>query len=545
MSKLSIPFNLSMLVLDDAKLQGVKPVRSLDIFDGATKNFHEDGFFSQSIFGRIGDERRNARFSYIDIKVNIFHPLVFNTLTQLKQLYNDILLGRAFAKWDAEIKDFVKADQLTGKTGFHFFEQHWRDIVFEQRDSDIRDINIKLITMFKDKAMTSKIVVMPAGLRDFEIQADGRQSEDEFNNFYHKLLAVSNSIVPGMVKNNLEQLNGSRVTLQLEFNKLYDRFESMIEGKRKLLMGSWATRAVWNGTRNVITTTNIKTNELNSPGGVDFNHTVVGLYQYLKATLPVSKYQLKNGFLSKVFIGPNAPVFLTDKKTLKKVTVNLKPKYYDQWMSEEGLDKVINLYGEESLRHNEIEIEGYYIGLMYRGEGTFKMFQDIDELPAHLSKDDVRPITFTELLYLSVYEKSDTYPAFVTRYPVTGYGSIYPSYCFLRPTVTVEERAPLDDNWEIDTNAKKSYNFPTKSAFVNSMSPNPARLGRLGADFDGDMCSLVVVYSIEAMVEIKKLINSRNYYVGTDGRISFSNATDTVNYLLKNMTGNPRVPETT
>ena len=56
------------------------------------------------------------------------------------------------------------------------------------------------------------------------------------------------------------------------------------------------------------------------------------------------------------------------------------------------------------------------------------------------------------------------------------------------------------------------------------------------------MCSLVVVYSQEAQNEIKDLINSRNYYVGTDGRISFSNATDTVNYLLKNMTGNPRVP---
>ena len=63
----------------------------------------------------------------------------------------------------------------------------------------------------------------------------------------------------------------------------------------------------------------------------------------------------------------------------------------------------------------------------------------------------------------------------------------------------------------------------------------------LNNKFDGDKMALVVCYSQESRQEIKKLLNSRNYYVGTDGRISFSIETDTVRYLMKTMTGHPVV----
>lgn len=36
-------------------------------------------------------------------------------------------------------------------------------------------------------------------------------------------------------------------------------------------------------------------------------------------------------------------------------------------------------------------------------------------------------------------------------------------------------------------------------------------------------------------------MQDRNYYVDTSGKISFSMSTDTVNYLLKTMTGDPKV----
>ena len=91
---LDIPFNISILELTPEKLKGIKPVRALDIFDESRKNFHEDGLYSSSIFGRSGDEIRDYRFSYIDIKVEIFHPILFKSLIQLKSLYGDIMAGK-------------------------------------------------------------------------------------------------------------------------------------------------------------------------------------------------------------------------------------------------------------------------------------------------------------------------------------------------------------------------------------------------------------------------------------------------------------------
>lgn len=54
--------------------------------------------------------------------------------------------------------------------------------------------------------------------------------------------------------------------------------------------------------------------------------------------------------------------------------------------------------------------------------------------------------------------------------------------------------------------------------------------------FDGDTCSANVVYTQEAIDEVKSLLNSRNYYVNTSGKIAFSMATDTVNYLMAGLT---------
>lgn len=536
MSDLSVPFNISLLELTADKLYGLKPVTSLDTLDGMSRNLHENGLFSISIFGRIGDERRNRRFSFIDIKATIFHPTIFRALVQLKSFYAEILQGKSYAVWDDEIKDFVKSNQLDGETGFHFFTQHWKDIVFEERNSDIRHANIELIKKYKEVALTDKVIVMPAGLRDIEIEEDNRMSENEINALYRKILSISNTITPSAVKDSIEMLDGARFSMQNTFNQIYDMIENLIKGKKKLMLGRWASRKIFNGTRNVITSMDIRSEKINSPDTIGFNDAMVGLYQYIKAVLPISIYNLKNGFMTNVFPGPNTPAFLVNKKTLKKEMVKLSPDYFDSWMSDEGIEKIITLFGEESLRHQELEIEGRYVGLVYKGPGVFKFFQDIDELPEGYDKKYVSPITFCELIYASVYHDSHKYPGFVTRYPVTGFGSIYVCNIFLKPTLQTESRAPLGDDWQVDQFKPIAHQFPTKTDFVNSLSPHPSKLARLSADFDGDTASLNIVYSDESIKEALDYMNSKRYYVGSDGRINFSSETDTIKYILHNLT---------
>lgn len=490
MSQLAIPFNLTLLHLTPEKLKGIKPVRSLDSLDGGTKSLNEDGLFSISIFGQPGDEQRKRRFSYIDTKLPILHPLIFRSLGQLKRLYIEIMAGRSFAIWNEEIKDFEKSTPMQGRTGYYFFIEHWQDIVFEQRPSVQREQNIALIKKYKDVAFTDKIVVLPAGLRDIEIRPDGMISEDEINTLYRKILSLTNSIPAHAAKNSLESLNTTRYALQLTFNLVYELLERMVEGKKKLYMGKWASRRVFNGTRNVISAMDTSSEKLGDASNVGFNDTIVGLYQYMKAALPVVRYHIRNGFLTQVFLSHSAPASLINKDTLKREFVKLRSEYYDSWMTDEGIEEIITRFGEESLRDKPLEIEGRYMGLIYKGpDNTFKIIQDIDEVPEGRDKKDVKPLTFCELMYISVYKDSHEYPALVTRYPVTGYGSIYPTYVKLKPTVRTEKRVPLDENWEVVPQDIADQYPIIGQDYVNSLVVGSAHLALLGADHFLDPCA--------------------------------------------------------
>lgn len=536
---LDIPFNISILELTPEKLKGIKPVRALDITDESKRNYHEDGLYSFSIFGRTGDEIRDYRFSYIDIKVEIFHPILFKSLVQLKSLYEDIMASREFAIWSDEKKDFEKSTALEGQTGFHFFMQHWKEIEHQKTNSDLREQYILLINKFKDKALTNKIVVLPAGLRDLEFSDSGRTEENEINPLYRKLISISNIINETSIKQNPEIINSARWSLQSTFNEIYELFTRIVKGKKKLVLGKWASRKVFNGTRNVITSMDTSLPFLGDPDSVTFNSTIVGLYQLMKAMLPVTKFHLKNGFLSKVFISKDIPVRLVNPKTLKSEDINVSSDFFDRWTSDDGLDKVIETFREESLRHKPAMVGNYYIGLMYKGpDGTFKIIQDIDEVPDDRDKSHVTPLTLCELFYCSIFHIANKYPGFVTRYPIASFGSIYPSYVYLKTTNKSEVRRELTEEWIIDTEKPAAKEFPLQSSsFMNSLIPHSSRIVNLNADFDGDTCSLTVVYSDTALREIKEFFNDKRAYLDTSGNIMHSTDIDTVAFVLHNLTG--------
>lgn len=544
MQKLPVPFNIALLHLSEEKIKNVRQVKALDIFDGATTNFHPDGLFSTEIFGRVGDERRSLLFGYINIKAQIFHPLVYMALTKLKRLYGEIMASRAWALWDNGKKDFIKAKPSEGaRTGFAFFLEHWRDIVFEESNSTIRNEYIKLIATNKDIALTKNIVVMPAGMRDIEIDELNRKSEDEINTLYRKFIALSNVIIESSLEQNPEVIDKPRFDMQMNFASLYDMIEAMIAGKKKLFLGKVASRRIFNGTRNVITAMNTAVPILGKKGSPGFNSTIIGLYQYLQATLPVSCAQVSQ-FLSKMFPDVNAPAILVDPKTLERREIFLHVRYYDKWATTEGIEKIISSFREEEIRKTPLLIDGYYLGLLYLGpDGTFKVFNDINELPKTRSRAHVRPLTLTDLLYISVYRHFSKYPLYVTRYPVTGIGSIYPSKTHLRVTSDFEERRHLDDSWIDEGEAAVAYEFPKlDSAFTNALTPHTAHIKRMGADFDGDTSSANCPYSDEAIEEADRFFKLRKAYIGTNGKLLYSAGVDTVELVLHSMTGNPVKP---
>lgn len=532
------PFNIRLLNLTPDKLNLLKPVTSLDIFDNTKVNFHEDGLYSVSIFGRVGDPSRRKRFSYIDLKLKVFHPVVFKAITTLKALYGDIISGIEYAVWDSSINDFVKSNETEGNTGFNFFLQHWEKIDYTTTKSITRQEKIDLIKKYGKQVMVDKVVVLPAGLRELEYDND-RVKEDEINDYYKRLLSLSNSITKQMVDTTPVLLDKTRLNMQLSFNALYDHLMTMLEGKKKFILGKWGSRRIFNSTRNVISPMTATITKLGAKTNPNLNVTQVGLYQLAKANSPLVKYNLKTGYLASVFPAPSSPVKLINKKTLQAELLHLPNAYYDTFMTDEGLDKFLNLYSDEAIRHKPIEIEGRWLGLIYKGsDGTVKLLGSIDELPATRAKEDVSPITYAELLYFATQPTVAKSRCFVTRYPITGMGSIYPSYIELKPCIRNETRVLLADDWNPSGDESDILtNFPIRGeAFLNAFSPNTAKLKLLGADFDGDTSSFTTVYVEDSVKDIDDYLNSKRAYINTSGGFLDPVGSDLLNMILTNLT---------
>ena len=180
------------------------------------------------------------------------------------------------------------------------------------------------------------------------------------------------------------------------------------------------------------------------------------------------------------------------------------------------------------------------MGLIYKGpDGTYRLLQDIAEVPLDRRREDVTPITFCELLYVSIYQHVNGLPAFVTRYPVTGIGSIYPSRAMIQPTIKTEVRRELDQNWQPMDDTHVAYKFPvTGSAFINSTIPHSSKLAGLGADFDGDTASLNITYSDESKKEVDAFLKSKRAYVGVDGKFISSVSVSPIELVFHNLTSN-------
>jgi len=541
MKNSQIPFNVSILNLTPEKLKLLRPVKSPDVHDGVTGNFNEDGLFSVLTFGRVGDEMRDTRFSYIDIHLNIFHPTIYRALAQLRGLYRDIMAGTAYAIFDDKEGDFILANELTGETGYAFFLKHWKKIKYRESKSPVRTERIKMIQKYQAIATTKNILVMPAGLRDYIVDSTGRGTQDEINDVYRRILGASKVIVSADGTETSPLYDNSRKALQQGFNDVYDHVLRMITGKKGFIQEKFGSRRVFNGTRNVISAMDTSTADLDEINSPDYTDTILGMFQVAKGALPLTIYLLRNGWLGQVFsVGDSSTsARLIDPKTLKSELVDLPPDVRDRWITVEGLEKVIESMRIVENRHKPVMLEDRYLGLVYRGpDMTFKIFGDISELPEGFDRKNVAPLTLIELIYLSGYKRWNTLKTIVTRYPVIGIGSTYPSTIYTKTTMKGEVRVELGDNWERMEDSI-ALEFPSYEplAYVDSQVIHPSRLAGLDADFDGDTASSTIVYTQESIDEIDKLLNSREAYLDPRGGFKASCNVQTVQLVLRNMTG--------
>lgn len=471
------PFNISILSPDKRSLQGYPEIKVLDIMDGATDNLHPEGLFSVEYFGRKGEDRRMNQFAYIDLKTEILHPVLYDAFSRLKELYKGIMDGTDYAVWDEKEKDFFRANEIEGKTGYSFFIEKMGEIDLKDTGSSERATRIKLVKENLDKALTRYLLVLPAGMRDIDEDQTGRVQSDEINKKYMRVLGISNLLYGHAVDASHDS---TRKTLQHTFNDIYQYLRDTLEGKRGELLGKYASRSLEDGTRNVITSKNTVRENLYADNNAGVNDTGIGLYQTLKGLRPIVRYRVRR-FMESRFTTQDGSVKAVNPDTLKSEYISLDPDEVDLWTTGEGIDKIVSRFKEDGVRHRSVMLGAHYAFLVYQDDKHFKVFDNIDDLPETFSRENVRPISMAELLYLSYFNGWNKYRAWITRYPVTGSGSVYPSRVYIHTTNKALRLQELGMDWEPTGEIALEYPLHGEG-FMNSLVPDSTHLDALGAD---------------------------------------------------------------
>lgn len=543
-----LPWNITLLNIEPRHLPALPPITAVEAVD-RNFNLHPDGLFSTTIFGRVGDDRRLTSYARIDLKVKLIHPLIWHHLMAMRAFYLEVVSGRAYATFDTELGDFVKADILTGQTGYNFFFSNWTKLKLSKTKSITRNDAIDAMMKYRGAGDTAdKIPVIPAGLRDIEINEDNTITKDELNDLYRKILAQSLSLSEIAVKTNPKAVDGTRYAMQLTWNAIFNYFVTNMGGKNHMIQGQYLARNLDDGTRNVITALSVKPTFYGDTGVPGFGNMTVGIYQAIRACQPNAIYAMKTSFIDRIFTGGSMPIPLINKSTKKTEFVHVDHNYQEKWRSMEGLVKIFMLYEREELRTMPVTIKDHYLCLTYRGwkdgKKVFKLVSNTQAIPdwAMMVGNDftLTPTTMIELFYATTYHALMDSPAWSTRYPVADVGSTYPSKLFIRTTENEERRYPLDDNWEIDETKPMAPSFPsinTESSIINAASPHSSNLKQTNADFDGDKMAVNALQTPEARAAMTKLLDDEwEAYITSDGSLIASCETDTAKYVLFNMT---------
>ena len=524
------------------------PVSSHQIFEASTTKLHPDGLFSEEIFGEIGSDLRLIKFGYIDLHTEVFHPQIYTNIVTMKGLYKDIMSSKVYAKYDDEVEDLIACtkDEIDAGTGYDFFIKNFHRIKFKQTNSLKRDIKIRIFEKYKDLLTIKKCLVLPAGLRDLEEEADGRMSSADINKLYNSLLSLSLAMPPDMGDHPI--FNSLRFNIQAKVYEIYQYIKNLVEGKRGFGQGKYMARRLAFGTRNVISSAIIEGESPDDPKYLKHNETLVPLFQAIKMYQPIVQYYLRLFFYRHVFDTNTNKVAGINPKSFHLEYFEVSDIEKNKYTTDEGLDLFIARYLDEDKREKPVAMydvnkSHFYLALVLDLGDTIYITRNAEEFcnnynelhpDAKVYPRDLRPLTLIELMYMTAYPSLKHSHMLNVRYPVTHIESIYPSKVHLattRPGRTVEFHS-IDD--------ESSMTLPEYPIFgaqhVDAMALHHSWLSNLTADHDGDMGNGTGIISKTANDEIEAYMNSPASMVNTRGEFIVSiNSRTLIPYVFYNM----------
>ena len=482
-------FNVDFLTIKPEQLKDMGEVTSLAIYESNSKVYDPKGLFSETIFGTRDTQLRMLKPGYIDLKMPIIHPFAYKILISLDPIFDKILSGKIKASFNTELGTFIEDPK--GSTGYEFFMQNIHKVQFTNSDSKSRSVSIEVVLKaLRPENLIRYFYVLPAGLRDIEEDSKGRPTQDEINNLYSRMIMAVNGIRNNTIReNNYANYDPYRYRVQLIALDVFEYIKNILEGKRGFIQSKWASRGLMDGTRNVLTALPNVVSDLKDPNKISFNDTTVGLYQFVKSIMPLAVHEVHKYFIIGVANPMSNNVKVIDSKTLKTTFKTANAKDKEAWTTAQGLNNIFNKLRQDVVKNDYAKLGEDYIALVEDKGKDIYVVKDTNNIPKEVNVNKLRPITYGELLYISVAKVSKQSKATVTRYPVINLGSIYPSGVYLKSTA-IGRRVKV----HLDTEVLDLPEYPKDGEkYFGSVSSSVYHLQKLDGDFDGD-CLLGLVH---------------------------------------------------
>lgn len=519
------------------EMNELKPI-SNPVFFSKNGTPTQDGLLSNEIFGITKDDRTQI-FSYINLAGEIFmHPLAYKTWCRLDGNVKLCAYEMETFSLDKETGKLIKDPE--GETGIKFLKKIINKIDFQKTNSMKRKVKIDFLQKYRDKLFTKNLIVIPAGYRDVNTDADGRIGVGEINKLYDVIIRDSNAL-----KESEEyglSLNGSlRGRIQDNLVAIYDwivfgRFNGVdaqasgLSRKLGLIRRAGMKKSFDWGSRLVICTQNLRVEDLDDVE-VDLDSMGLPLAALCANFFPYLLYNLRQWFDNQFTNIKYSKAIMMDKS--KKV-IDIELEDWRLTFSDERLKKEIDrfMHGASNRfvpieiplsKDSQKKLNGKKACIIFKGnkitsKEAIEKLQKGQTINYEAFPMETRPMTWCDVIYMALKEITKDKMTLITRFPVDSYWNQFPAK--IKVLSTIETEPIIINNTFYKEYPKirlEDINKDTSSKFIDVALPNNVRLDSIGGDFDGDTISSKPPFSIEASEELYETVNSKKHYISLDG----------------------------
>lgn len=457
------------------------------------KNFvpTDDGIMSDKIFG-ITEYDKRTQWGWIDLNGNYLHPLTYKAIKSVDRKLIGLVNGTHNFRFDSESGQFIPDDD--GDTGIDFFYKHYNKIQWKDSKSIMQQKKLSYLRRGRDKVFLNKWLVLPKFYRDVD-RSGSNTSYHEINKLYNAIIRLTRSEDDDIFAEVFKHNTKARVQ-----DKLNEITEMFVDGNLQLAKKKGALRKYVNGkyidygARLVITASKIE-GERPEDLPVPFGYVGVPVSAAISCAFPIIINALKE-FFEHEFVSSGKYPFIENGETTYLNFTNPMEMYNNDYLT-----KVLKRFikAPES-RFDKIKLPPNKEGK----EGYMQLFGRFD-------KDDTtlnRPATWTDILYRVCKKNLNEAIIYVTRPPLESYLCMFPAKMKLLSTIQTTT-VRIGNDVYTDYPVIPDDLIIRGNEFIDSLVPNNTYLEAIGGDYDGDQCTIRMVFSEEATLEGAKFIKDK------------------------------------